>query len=464
MLNEDFSLCFSWSAQERTAKAKTNKPGFCHQKGYLMDTAQQIVTQLAQGDFAVVEQRLADLIKPLLPVEALRASWQGIEQQVGAFQEQGKTSAVQTPQGLVQVVTCVFERASLDVNVTLNDAGEITGLTVTPVGTVQQQANATYEPPPYAQLERFQEQEVQIGHGRWVLPGTVSMPQGNGPFAAVLLVHGSGPNDRDETIPPNKPFRDLAWGLASQGIAVLRYEKRTKVYAASLESVRDTFTVKEEVIDDALEAVALLRARPEIDSQRIFVLGHSLGGYLAPRIGAADPQIHGLIILAGSARPFEDVILDQMTYVLSLSIPDPAIRQQQLAVLKQQVELGKDPNRFPDTKTSDLPLGVPAAYWLDLNAYQPEKVAQTLKQPMLFLLGGSDYQVTREDFQIWQDALGGRSDVQFTMYPGLSHLFMPVEGGQKATPATYTVAGHVAEEVVNEIGSWIKRHAILPSP
>src|SRR6266700_2239715 len=428
MLNEEFSLRFSWSAQERTAKATTNKPGFCHQKGYMMDTAQQIVTQLAQGDFAAVEQRLADLIKPLLHVEALRASWQGLEQQVGAFQELGKTSAMQTPQGLVQVVTCVFERASLDVNITLNDAGEIVALTITPVGTVEQQANATYEPPSYAQLDRFHEHEVQIGHGKWVLPGTVSIPQGDGPFAAVLLVHGSGPQDRDETIPPNKPFRDLAWGLASQGIAVLRYEKRTKVYATQMNSERDTLTVKEEVIDDALEAVALLRARPEIDAQQIFVLGHSLGGFLAPRIAAADPQIRGLLILAGSARPFEDVILDQMTSVLSLSIPDPVARQQQLAVLKQQVELVKDPKRLPTAKASDLPLSVPAAYWLDLNAYQPVKVPQTLKQPMLFLQGGSDYQVTREDFQIWQDALGGRSVVQFIMYLGFSHLFMPVEG------------------------------------
>jgi uncharacterized protein len=428
----------------------------------MMDTAQQIVTQVAHGDFAAVEQRLADRIKPFIPAGAIQATWQGLEQQFGAFQEQGKTSAVQTQQGLVQVVTCVFERASLDVNVILNDAGEIIGLTVTPVGTVEQQAHATYEPPSYAHPERFQEHEVQIGHGTWVLPGTLSLPQGNGPFAAVLLVHGSGPQDRDETIPPNKPFRDLAWGLASQGIAVLRYDKRTKVYAASLESERDTVTVKEEVIDDALEAVALLRARPEIDAQQIFLLGHSLGGYLAPRLGAADPQIRGLIILAGSARPLEDVILDQMTYVLSLSMPDPVIRQQQLAVLKKQVELVKDHNRLPTAKASDLPLNVPAAYWLDLNAYQPEKVVQTLKQPMLFLLGESDYQVTRDDFQIWQNALAGRSDVQFTLYPGLSHLFMPVEGGQKATPVTYTVAGHVAEEVVNEIGSWIKRISSLP--
>ena len=429
-----------------------------------MDIAQQIVTQVAQGDFAAVEQRLADRIKPFIPVGTIQATWQGLEQQFGAFQEQGKISAVQTPQGPVQVVTCIFERASLDVNITLNDAGEIVGLTVTPVGTVEQQVNATYRPPLYARPERFHEQEVQIGHGKWVLPGTLSIPQGDGPFAALLLVHGSGPLDRDETIPPNKPFRDLAWGQASQGIAVLRYEKRTKVYAAQLGSERETLTVKEEVIDDALEAVALLRARPEIDAQQIFVLGHSLGGYLAPRIGAADPRIRGLIILAGSARPLEDVILDQMTYVLSLSIPDPVARQQQLALLKKQVELVKDAKRLPTAAATDLPLNVPAAYWIDLNAYQPEKVAQTLKQPMLFLQGDGDYQVTRDDFQIWQDALSGRGDVQFIIYPALSHLFMLIEGGKKATPATYTVAGHVTEQVVNEIGSWIKRHSkLLPT-
>src|SRR5258706_3665166 len=117
MLNEDFSVRFSWYAQERTAKAKTNTPGFCHQKGDMMDTAQQIVTQLAQGDFAAVEQRLAGLIKTLFPVEALRASWQGIEHQAGAVQELGKTSVVPTPQGLVQVLTSVLYRARLHVNI-----------------------------------------------------------------------------------------------------------------------------------------------------------------------------------------------------------------------------------------------------------------------------------------------------------------------------------------------------------
>lgn len=428
-----------------------------------VEQARYLVDLIGKGEFDQVEERMADMFKPLLSAEALRASWQGIEQQVGAFQEQGRTSALQTPQGLVHVTTCTFERASLDVNVVFDAVGKVASLTITPVGTVEQQANAAYEPPPNAQPERFQEHEVQIGHGRWGLPGTLSIPHGAGPFAAVVLVHGSGPHDRDETIPPNKPFRDLAWGLASQGIAVLRYEKRTKVYAADLRSAMDTLTVKEEVIDDALEAVAFLRDRPEVDAQRIYVLGHSLGGFLAPRIGSASSEIRGLIILAGSARPLEDVFLEQMTYVLSLNMPDPKVRGQQLAVVKEQVALIKDPDRLPTAAAADLPLNVPAAYWIDLNAYQPEKVVQSLKQPMLFLQGESDYQVTREDFQIWQVALRERSDVEFIMYPGLSHLFMPIEGGQKATPDTYKVAGHVAEEVVNEIGSWIKRHTELPS-
>lgn len=428
-----------------------------------MDTAQQIVTSIVQGDFAAVVERLADRLKPLLSAETLRATWQGLEQQVGAFQQQGSASAVLTPQGLVQVVTCLFERGSLDVNVVFNDAGKIVSFTVTPVGTVAQQTNATYEPPPYAQPERFHEEEVQVGQKDWVLPGALSLPKSAGPFAGVVLVHGSGPLDRDETLPPNKPFRDLAWGLASQGIAVLRYEKRTHAYADRMKRELDTLTVKEETVDDALEAVALLRARPEIDQQQVFVLGHSLGGYLAPRIGAADPQIRGLIILAGMARRFEDVLLDQMTYVYSLSVPDATVREQQLAILRQQVALVKDPKRLPRAAASDLPLNVPAAYWLDLNTYHPEQVAQTLAQPMLFLLGESDYQVTREDFQIWQGALGGRSDVQLILYPGLGHTLMPVEGGGKATPATYSVAGHVAGAVVNEIGSWLKRRANLPS-
>jgi uncharacterized protein len=410
---------------------------------------------MAQGNFATVEQQLASNLRPLLPQSRLQSTWQTLQQQVGLFKEQVSTQTVQTPLGPVQIVTCTFEKMQLDINITFNDVGEISSLSITPQGAVEQQINTSYDPPPYARLDQFHEEEIQVGEGEWALPGTLSMPTGSGPFKGVVLVHGSGPNDRDETISPNKPLRDLAWGLASQGIVVLRYDKRTKVYGAKVSENVETFTVKEEVIDDALAALALLRGQAEVE--RVFLLGHSLGGYLAPRIGAADADIAGLIMLAAIARPLEDVILDQMSYILSLDNASAEERAPQIAAIKEQVARVKAPDLAPTTPAEGLPLGVPAAYWLDLRSYHPIEVARTLKQPMFILQAESDYQTTMQDFQLWRDALASSSNVQFKSYPGLYHLFMLVEGGQKATPAAYTVPGHVVEEVVNDVGHWIKQ-------
>jgi len=420
-----------------------------------IQTAQQLVTRFFQGDFEAVVQSLDESIKQQFPVERLQATRLSLAAQVGEFKEQVGTHTFQIPSAELVIVTCAFANARLDFNVAFNEPGKIVGVTITPVGNVEQQYSAVYEPPAYVNQDLFKEQEVQIGKGEWVLPGTLSVPVGEGPFAAVLLVHGSGPNDRDETIGPNKPFRDLAWGLASQGIVVLRYDKRTKVYPEKMRDLVSTLTVKEEVIDDALDAVSLLRGIAEVSTQRIVVLGHSLGGYLLPRI-AADTGIAGLIVLAGLCRPLEDTILNQFSYIYSLSGTLSAEQQKHLDELKKQVALVKSPDLSLSTPASDLPLSVPASYWLDLRGYHPEKIARGLQQPMLILQAEGDYQVTMEDFLIWKSALTGRSDVQFKSYAGLSHLFMPFEGGEKSTPAVYNVPGHVIEEVIQDIAQWIK--------
>jgi dienelactone hydrolase len=418
--------------------------------------AQQLVTWFVQGDFEAVVQSLDESIKQQFTVERLQATLQALVAQVGRFKEQVGAHTFQIPSAELVIVTCAFANASLDFNVAFNEQGRIVGVTITQVGGVEQQYTAVYEPPAYVNQDLFKEQEVQIGKGEWILPGTLSIPVGEGPFAAVLLVHGSGPNDRDETIGPNKPFRDLAWGLASRGIVVLRYDKRTKVYPEKMRELVSTITVKEEVIDDALNAVCLLRGTAEVNSQHIVVLGHSLGGYLLPRIGAADTEIAGLVVLAGLCRPLEDTILDQFSYIYSLSGKLSEEQLKQLDLLKKQVALVKSPDLSLSTPALDLPLGVPPAYWLDLRGYHPEEIARGLQQPMLILQAEGDYQVTMEDFQIWKSALSGRSNVQFKSYAGLSHLFMPFEGGDKSTPADYNVPGHVVEEVVKDIAEWIK--------
>jgi len=268
-----------------------------------------------------------------------------------------------------------------------------------------------------------------------------------------VLVHGSGPNDRDETIFANKPFRDLAWGLASKGVAVLRYEKRTKQYAAKLAaSGIGKFTVKEETIDDALGAVAQLRSIDNIDSKRIFVLGHSLAGMVAPRIGQTDPKLAGLIILAGSTRPLEDLMVEQTRYLLSL---DGKISEAGQAKLDELlVEMAKVKRlTSADASSPKLLLHAPPLYWLDLREHDPVVAVKTLKQPLLILQGGRDYQVTTADFEGWKKALGSQPAVTFKLYPELNHLFVSGEG--KSTPAEYERPGHVAEVVVTDIADWI---------
>jgi dienelactone hydrolase len=296
--------------------------------------------------------------------------------------------------------------------------------------------------------------EVTVNPGAWELPGTLTLPRGDGPFAAVALVHGSGPQDRDESIGPNKTFRDLAWGLATQGLAVLRYEKRTKQHAQKFAKVEDFPTLEEETIADALAAAKLLRARPEIDGKKVFILGHSLGAMAAPRMGQRDPELAGLVLLAGNARPFEDVLLEQLEYVLPLQLEGDKLKEE-LDKVKKQLERARAKDLTKDTPRDELPLGTPAAYWLALRAYDQKATAAAIAQPMLILQGARDYQVTMADFAEWKKALEKRANVTFKSYTDLNHLFMAGTG--KAKPEEYFKPGHVAEGVIADIAVWVKK-------
>jgi dienelactone hydrolase len=419
--------------------------------------AQQFVADLHAGKFDVAENSFDATMKAQLPADKLRDIWATLELQAGAFQQVLGTRTERVQQYDVVYVTTAFEKQPIDIKVVFNAQGQVAGLFFAPAATGSPTVAApTGTPGAYVHPDSFTATAIEVHSGDWVLPGTLSLPKGAGPFPGVVLIAGSGPQDQDETIGPNKPFRDLAGGLASQGIAVLRYDKRTKV--DPLRAAIPDITVKEEVTDDAEAALALLRQTPGVDGKRVFLLGHSLGGMLAPRIAQADPQIAGLVILAGPTQPLEDAILEQYTYIASLGGANGQAAQRELAQIKEQVARVKDPNLSASTPASQLPLGVPASYWLDLRDYHPAQVAKTLPQPMLILRGSADYQVTAQDMQGWQDALAGRDNVTLKTYPGLYHLFMPSQSAGTGTPADYEHAGHVTPEVVGDVVTWINAH------
>jgi dienelactone hydrolase len=313
---------------------------------------------------------------------------------------------------------------------------------------------AEYQAPAYAAESSFHEQEVTVGaNSEWPLPATLTLPNGNGPFAAIVLVHGSGPGDRDETHLANKPFKDLAWGLASQGIAVLRYDKRTRVHSDKLKM--STFTVKDETIDDALAAVALLRRTSQIDPKRIFVLGHSLGGALVPRIGLADAgNIAGFIVFAGATRPLEDEWVRQYEYIYGLDGQITPNEQAEIDGYKQQRARIKQLTPA-DAGNKEMLFYAPVSYWLDLRGYFPPDAAVKLKQPLLILQGERDYNVTMDSFHDWQRALVKRPQVTFKSYPKLDHMFF--EGTGPASDADYARPRNIPKYVIDDIAAWIKK-------
>ncbi len=412
--------------------------------------ARQFVEQLNSGQYDQAVKGFDATMTGAMPANKLRDAWQSLPPRAGVFREIVGVTMVKKGDFDIAVVTCRFEKGNLDVKVVYDTEGKISGLWFSPT------TPPTSPPPPYADPKSFTEQEVTVGSGWWALPGTLTRPVGEGPFPAVVLVHGSGPNDRDETIGPNKPFRDLALGLASQGIAVLRYEKRTRHHKLKMALVANSLTVKEETIDDAAAAVATLQSSEKIDAKKIYVLGHSLGGMLNPRIAKADKDVAGFIIFAGTCRPLEDILLEQMNYVLSVDGDVSDEDAETLAKIETQVARVKSADLARDTPAAELPLGIPAAYWLDLRDYEPAKEAAKLQRPLLIMQAGRDYQVTMDDYRIWQQALSDKPNVEFRLYPKCNHLF--IEGEGPCTPAEYAKPGHVAKEAIDDIANWLHQH------
>lgn len=417
-----------------------------------------LTAELASRRFNKVEAQFDGRMAEALPVEKLSTVWDQVLGQAGAFK--GVSGArLQDYQGYhIVLVTSEFERATLDVKVVFDTSGHVAGLFFLPSSSSQQPGETEWSAPDYAKPSAFHEQPVTVGGGQWQLPGILTIPTGNGPFPAVVLVQGSGPQDEDETIGPNKPFKDLAWGLASRGIVVLRYVKRTKEYAAQMMQHPASITVQEETIDDAQAAVTVLTGRREVDPHRIFVLGHSLGATLAPRIASEDPRVAGIIMMAGGTRPLSRVIVDQVKYIASLKGELSDAEKAQIAAVEQAAREIESPTLRPTAIIEVLGSPTPGSYWLDLRAYHPAQVAAGLKIPILVLQGGRDYQSTLEDFNGWKKALAGNSRVTLKVYPGLYHLFMPSTspGNGLGTPADYNTPGHVSEPVIADIAQWVQ--------
>jgi dienelactone hydrolase len=419
----------------------------------LQTQGKALVSDLLARQFDKVTAQFDERMKGALPSSKLADLLDTILAQYGPYRSITGTHTGELQAYQLVFVTCQFDQTSVDFRLVYDSNAHVAGFFYAP-----SQPTVEWKAPDYAKQSTFTEKGITIKAGPYELPGTLTLPQGAALCPAVVLVHGSGPNDQDESIGPNKPFKDLAWGLASRGIAVLRYTKRTLMMAQMKEPLPAAFTVKEETVEDARTAVSLLAKTNGIDPKRIYVLGHSLGGMLAPRIAAGDKEVSGIILMAGSTQPLEQSVVEQLKYLAALPGKNGEESAKLLPAAEEAAKQIQSPTLAPAASINLLGARIPGSYFLDLRNYHPGETAAGLKTPMLVLQGDRDYQVTMKDFEGWKTALDGHAGVTFKIYSGLTHLFMPsvAPGTGPGTPDDYTKPGHVVEAVISDIASWIQ--------
>jgi dienelactone hydrolase len=404
------------------------------------ERANRFIAALERGAFDEAHAMFDARAKAALPPDKLAEVWTTLPKQLGGAGKRDPARGIAVDGTPLVAFRIAYPMMALEARLGFDAEGAIHTFRMVPAPP------AAAAPPPADAA--YTEVDFKVAG----LPGTLAVPRGDGPFPAVVLVHGSGAHDRDETIGPNKPFRDLARGLAARGIAALRYEKRS--FARPQDFAGD-YTVDLETVDDAVTAVAALRGDQAIDPARVFVAGHSLGAMMAPRIAQRAQGLAGVILLAAPARALVDVVPAQVRYLAALEDGVSPEEQAQIAQIDAQVAatraLGAD-----DPPRASLLLGLPAAYWRDLAGYDPVAVQRALELPLLVLQGGRDYQVTpSDDFAIWQVAFEGDPRAELVLYPSLNHLFIAGEGAPG--PKDYVREGEVDAAVVATIADWIGR-------
>lgn len=421
--------------------------------------AKSSLEALVDGNFDAVGKQFVPAFAVQLPPAKIQQAWESIQRSAGNYRDHGATR-VQVIGGQERVVMPIeFEHARWDALYTCNDDAKIATAQLMPAtqltAAVEAEQRAAEAKQPVAAQTRvngIRVQPLSVPSPYGPLRGALTLPAGEGAFPGVVLVAGSGPHVMDETVGGSRPFRDIAEGLAAAGVASLRYDKRSADYPKQMSANTD-LTIDDEATDDALTAVRRLAKQGVIDPDQVFLLGHSEGAMLAPRIGRWAPELAGVILLAAPARKLIPIMQQQTREQgRRQGLPQDKIQADENALANEQKLLENADRHHPPRGEF---MGAPYTWWLSLYNYDQVAVAKSLSRRMLFLQGGSDFQVSpSKDFDIWKTALADQPNVTFRLYPGLSHLFTPA--GKTMTPIDYDNPAHVDAKVISDIASWIK--------
>jgi dienelactone hydrolase len=402
--------------------------------------AKEVLYFLKNGKYEAIYNRMDPVMKRIMDEEKIMIFWDVLEMSYGSVQTVGEPS-ISTRDKLVIAVTAIqFERKKIGVKLVFNQKAEISGLFLVPPTPI-------YQTPDYVNPFSFYEYKKSFSQAKFSINGMLTVPKKEGKYPLLIIVGGTAVSDRDLSVGPNKIYKDIALGLADNGVAVYRYDKRnlvlgnegtssvkddTKYPANANCQVKDAakvgaknnlntsakspskYTVKEEYLMGLNLAIAQLKLLPEIDSNHIIILGHSESAYLIPYFEKNIERVQSYIALAA---PFD---------YKPIALSDP---------------------KLPLTN---------ANYTSSLQSNGPAQGLQTkLPQKILFIQGGRDAHVAMSELDKWKKLAQEQNklDYTFSVYPKLNHL--AIEGEGPAVPTDYEKPGNVPYEVILKMASFI---------
>lgn len=428
------------------SKAQQNRP---------LLLTQYIGEQLAKRQLDSVNHTFSPGLQAKLNTEQLQMVWLGLFNQFGPLQSVGKASMREANEAIETVLPLRFERQEQRLLLRFDSLYRVTAFILQPATEAE---NWRY--PVYGKADSYREFSMKVISDTIQLPAILTLPKNCKKCPVVVFVHGAGPNDKDESQGPNKMFKDLAVGLASRGIASLRYDKRSLAYGPELMEDLRRLTIQTETIDDATQALVLLRQVIEIDTNRIFLFGHGMGAMLAPAIVQQSTlPIRGLVLAAPSAKTLAELVFEQYVHLASRA----GFTAEERAMLKVQETAKKNalnPQLTAGFPQDSLPLGLPAEYWLSWQKYDVGMALWQINQPLLVLSGDADYQVPPETLLHLKQKMMGREKMTYYKYPLLNHFLMPAAGN--AGPEDYQRRNNVAEPVLVDLEKWIRTESLKP--
>ena len=438
----------AWAASATSAQAQASIPEPIRQAG------SDVIAAFKSGDLPAIEARFDAPMRNVLSHDRFVAGNAALIEERGALVGCDEPTAQVSNKLTIVDYPCTFGKGPQILRLVWNEGGELTGYFYLPTQILT--------PLPL----NVREVKATTGARGWSLPGSLMLPPPANRTPVVVLIQGSGPNDRDETIGPDKPLRDLAIGLAARGIASLRYDKRAYALRARFKAELPNPTLDDEVVDDAVAAVELVAARRDVGP--VLIVGHGEGGWLAPRIAARavkkGVEIAGVAMLAANVTPLADLIVQQMEFaakqpsrnVTAAMVDDAKQRRDRVHRLVESGGRGD-----PAVVGEPLPSDLPASMWLDMGRYDP--AAALLAQPLLpalLIFGGRDFQVPIREEALWQTRLGPRANTVFVDFPTINHLL--IEGSGPMSADEYA-PGHVAEALIDRLADWINERAQVTS-